>query len=177
MWVHSPIQTANEIDKTVGFPIMSSRYRAAYRRLGIDDDIDDPELRAAITRRVIHATVQPTSTFMNAIRERVSIIQRAGGRSSRVGATYINGAAYNPRVLIALMNIWRVHYNFFDWRPYRTPLEADASPPEGPMTGAAEDAAGPAENGEQLRRLAVPGTDKAMFVPKRRANKVVRTTR
>ena len=61
---------------------------------------------------------------MNAIRERVSIIQRAGGRSSRVGATYINGAAYIPRVLIALMNIWRVHYNFFDWRPYRTPLEA-----------------------------------------------------
>lgn len=74
------------------------------------------------------------------------------------------------------MNIWRVHYNFFDWRPYRTPLEADASPPEGPTTGTGEGAAGPAENGEQLRRLAVPGTDKAIFVPKRRANKVVRTT-
>lgn len=176
LWVDSPIQTANEIDKAVGFPILSPRYRAAYRRLGIDDDIDDPELRAAITRRVIHATIQPTSTFMNAIRERVSIIQRAGGRSSRVGATYINGAAYNPRVLIALMNIWRVHYNFFDWRPYRTPLEADASPPEGSTTGAAEKDAGPAENGEQLRRLAVPGTDKAIFVPKRRTNKVVRTT-
>ena len=141
LWVHSPIQTANEIDKVVGFPILSPRYRAAYRRLGIDDKIDDPELRAAITRRVIHATIQPTSTFMNAIRERVSIVQRAGGRSSRVGATYINGAAYNPRVLIALMNIWRVHYNFFDWRPYRAPLEAEAAPPEGPMTGAADDAA------------------------------------
>jgi len=34
----------------------------------------------------------------------------------------------------------------------------------------------PAENGRQLRRLAVPGTDKAIFVPKRRTNKVVRTT-
>ncbi|MFD2740501.1 hypothetical protein ACFSUD_13015 [Sulfitobacter aestuarii] len=176
LWVNSPIQTANEIDKTVGFPILSPRYRAAYRRLGIDDEIDDPELRAAITRRVIHATIQPTSTFMNAIRERVSIIQRAGGRSSRLGASYINGAAYNPRVLIALMNIWRVHYNFFDWRPYRTPLEADASTAEGPTTDATEDAAHPAKNGEQLRRLAVPGTDKVILVPKRRADKVIRTT-
>ncbi|OWY14569.1 hypothetical protein B6V72_04770 [Thioclava sp. F34-6] len=176
LWLNSPIQTANEIDKTVGFPILSPRYRAAYRRLGIDDEIDDPELRAAITRRVIHATIQPTSTFMNAIRERVSIIQRAGGRSSRVGASYINSAAYNPRILIALMNIWRVHYNFFAWRPYRTPLEEDASPSERPTAGDAEDAAGPAENGDQLRRLAVPGSDKTIFVPKRRANKVVRTT-
>ena len=40
----------NEIDKTVGFTILSPRYRAAYRRLGIDDEIDDPELRTAITR-------------------------------------------------------------------------------------------------------------------------------
>ncbi|MCQ0092071.1 hypothetical protein [Roseovarius sp. M141] len=173
LWVNSSIQTANEIDKTVGFPILSPRYRAAYRRFGIDD----PDLRAAISRRIIHATSQPTSTFMNATRERVSIIQRAGGRSSRVGATYINGAAYNPRVLIALMNIWRVHYNVFDWRPYRrTPLEAEASTPEGPTTAAAEDAADLAENGEQLRRLVVPGTDKTILVPKRRANKVVRTT-
>ncbi len=54
---------------------------------------------------VVHATIQPTSTLMNAIRERNGIIQRAGGRSFRVGTTYINGAAYNPRVLIALMNI------------------------------------------------------------------------
>lgn len=120
-WVHSPIQTANEIDKTVGFPILSPRYSAAYRRLGIDDKIDDPDLRAAITRRVGMATILPTSTFMNAIRERVSVIERAGGRSSRVGATYINGATYNPRVLIALMNIWRVHYNYFDWRSYNQP--------------------------------------------------------
>lgn len=110
---------------------------------------------------------------MNTIHERVSTIQRAGGRSSRVGASYINGAAYNPRVLIALMNIWRVHYNFFDWRPYRTPLVADASPSEGPTAG---DAAGPAGKGEQLRRLEVPGTDKAILVPKRRASKVIRTT-
>ena len=69
--MRSPIQTANEIDKTIGFPILSPRYREAYRRLAIDDKIDDPEPPAAITRRIIHATIQPTSTFMNAIGERV----------------------------------------------------------------------------------------------------------
>lgn len=42
LWVRSPIQAANEIDNTVGFPILSPRYRAAYRRLGIDEKIDDP---------------------------------------------------------------------------------------------------------------------------------------
>ncbi|MCF6432112.1 hypothetical protein [Leisingera sp. MMG026] len=169
---HSPIQMANEIDKAVGFPILSARYRAAYRGLGIDD----PELRAAITRRVIHATIQPASTFMNPIRERVSIVQRAGGRSSRVGATYINGAASNPRVLIALMNIWRVHCNFFNWRPYKLPLEGEAKPGEGPEACAVEGAPDTAENGEPFRRIAVPGTDKAILVPKRRASKAVRTT-
>ncbi|CTQ32301.1 hypothetical protein [Jannaschia rubra] len=112
--VDSLIQTANEIDKTAGFPILSPRYRSVYRRLGIDDEIDDPELRAAIARRVIHATIQPTSNFLNAIRARGSINQRAGRRSSSAGTTCINGTADNPRVQIAPMNIWRVHYDFFD---------------------------------------------------------------
>ncbi|WP_050525551.1 hypothetical protein [Pseudorhodobacter aquimaris] len=62
LWGNSPIQTADEIDKLVGFPTLSQHYRAAYPRPGVDDQIDDPELRAAIT----------------------------------------------------LMNIWRVHYSFFD---------------------------------------------------------------
>ena len=93
LWLRSPIQTAGEIDKVVGFPILSPRYRNAYRRLGIDQQIDDMELRAAITRRVVMTTLQPASTFMNAIRERLSIVQRSGGRSTRNGPSYINGAA------------------------------------------------------------------------------------
>jgi hypothetical protein len=113
---------------------------------------------------------------MNAIRERVSIIQRAGGRSSRVGATYINGVAYNPRVLIALMKIWRVHYNFFDWRPYRLHLDAEAAPQEETETIAKDSDPESSENVEKFRRIAVPGTDKAILVPKRRTTKVVRTT-
>lgn len=160
LWISSPVQVANEIDKKVGFPILSPRYREAYRRMGIDDHIVDPELRAAITRRVLMATLQPASTYMNAIRERVSMIQRAGGRSARNGPSYINGAAYSPRVLIALMNIWRVHYNFFDWRTYQSPVDPDD----------ASEAAGIDENAKpQMRQLSVPGTSKKIFVPLRRA--------
>ncbi|WP_417806689.1 hypothetical protein [Thioclava sp.] len=33
------------------------------------------------------------------------------------------GALHHPRVLIALINIWRVHYNVFDWRPIPFPNE------------------------------------------------------
>ncbi len=79
LWISSPVQAANEIDKKVGFPILSPRYRKEYRRSGINNQITDPDLRATITRRVLMATLQPVLTYMNAIRERVSIIQRTGG--------------------------------------------------------------------------------------------------
>lgn len=174
LWVRSPIQAANEIDKTVGFPILSPRYRAAYRRLGIDEKIDDPEHRAAITRRVVMATIQPISTYMNAIRERLSTIQRAGGRSARVGGSYINGAAYNPRVLIAMMNIWRAHYNFFDWRSHKLPFEAETENAEGAEVEGSLEAT---ENEQQpMRRIPIPGTDEKILVPKRRDNRIIRTT-
>lgn len=162
LWLHSPIQVANEIDKTVGFPILSPRYRSAYRKLGIEE-ITDPELRAAITRRLVMATLQPASTFMNAIRERLSIVQRAGGRSARKGPSYINGAAYSPRVLIALLNIWRVHYNYFDWRTYSSPVLPDDGGPIDPTT-------------QRVRKLPVPGTDKSILVPLRRQTRARRTT-
>ncbi len=164
LWLRSPIQAASEIDKTVGFPVLSPRYREAYRRLGIDETIQDPELRAAITRRVVMATIQPASTFMNALRARLSIVERAGGRGSRNGPGYINGAAYSPRVLIALLNIWRVHYNFFDWRSFNPPTTTDGILNEEP--DADNDAA--MEPGP-TRSLAVPGTDQRISVPQRRS--------
>lgn len=107
------------------------------------------------------ATLQPASSFMNAIRARVSVIQRAGSRSARKGPSYINGAAYSPRVLIALMNIWRVHHNFFDWRTYESPLNPK---------NVAE------ETEPRTRRLAVPGTGKTILVPLRRPTQTQRTT-
>ncbi len=164
LWLRSPIQAASEIDKTVGFPVLSPRYREAYRRLSIDETIQDPELRAAITRRVVMATIQPASTFMNALRARLSIVERAGGRGSKNGPGYINGAAYSPRVLIALLNIWRVHYNFFDWRPFNPPTTTDGILEE--ELDRDDDAA--MEPGP-TRSLAVPGTDQRISVPQRRS--------
>ena len=81
---------------------------------------------------------------MNATRKRAGIIQRAGCRSSCMGVAYINGTAYNPRVLIALINMWRMHYNFFDRKPWRTPPEAEAVTMESPIAEAMKDDAEPA---------------------------------
>jgi hypothetical protein len=169
--LRSPIQAASEIDKTVGFPVLSPTYREAYRRLGIDDSIQDPELRAAITRRIVMATIQPASTFMNALRARLSIVERAGGRGSRNGPGYINGAAYSPRVLIALLDIWRVHYNFFDWRPFNPPTTTDGVLHDEPV----EDVTA-FETPRQTRSLAVPGTDQRITVPQRRTAPKERST-
>lgn len=95
----------------------------------------------------------PASTFMNSLRDRLAFAKRAGGRASRSGGTYITGAAYNPRVLIALLTIFRIHYNFFEVRQYVSPInkhEETADMQDGTMS------------------LAVPGTDRRIEVPKRR---------
>lgn len=154
LWIRSPLQVGGETDKSVGFPILSPRYRAGYRALGFQDDITEPLLREAITRRVIQATLQPASTFMNALRERVSFARRAGGRSTRTGGgKYVNGACYNPRVLIALLNIYRVYYNFFELRQYISPINRHEE--------TEEVAAG-------TTSLMIPGTSDRIEVPKRR---------
>lgn len=172
LWLRSPVPRANEIDKVIGFPLLSSRYRAAYRQLGFNEEIQDPQLRAAITRRMTMATLQPVSTFQNALRKRVSIVERAGGGSSRKGSKYINGSAYNPRVLIAILNIWRIYYNFFDWRPYSSPEENDVNETAKAGDSGAEGAVATAKT----RRLKVPGTDKTILVPLRRQTRIRRTT-
>ena len=161
LWLRSPLQVAGETDKAVGFPILPTRHRAAYRAHGIEDEIVDDALRAAMTRRVIQATIQPASTFMNALRERVSFALRSGGRSARSGPAYVNGACFNPRVLIAVLNIHRVHYDFFERRQYVSPINRHAE------TSAVIDG---------TTSLAVPGSDRRIEVPKRRRRAPVRRT-
>ncbi|WP_295045235.1 hypothetical protein [uncultured Paracoccus sp.] len=153
LWIKSPIQASGETNKIIGFPLLSPRYRRAYRRLGFQDTIRDPDLLDAITRRVINATLQPASTFMNSLRDRLAFAKRAGGRASRSGGTYINGAAYNPRVLIALLTIFRIHYNFFEVRQYVSPINKHEE------TDDTQDG---------TTSLAVPRTDRRIEVPKRR---------
>jgi hypothetical protein len=123
LWLCGPVPRAAEIDKVIGFPVLSSRDRAAYRRLGFNLDIQNPVLRACITM----ATLQPVSTFQNALSSRISTVQRAGGGSRRKGSSYIDGSACNPRVLIAALNIWRIHDTFFDWRPWSSPEDEEAT--------------------------------------------------
>jgi len=132
------------------------------------------------------ATLQPVSTFQNALRKRVSIVERAGGGSARKGSSYINGSAYNPRVLIAMLNIWRIHYNFFDWQTYASPDEEEKAAAEkdesatsgndGGTTPEKEEDTTDSGDAKAVRRLRVPGTDETIEVPLRRKTRVRRTT-
>lgn len=155
------MQAGGETDKTLGFPILSPRYRRAYRALGAQDPITDPELLDAITRRVTPATLQPASSYMNSVRDRLAYAKRAGGRGSRSAGTYINGAAYNPRVLIALLTIFRILYNFFELRQYVSPINKHD---------------GTAYVQDGTTSLVVPGSDQRIEVPKRRRLAPVKRT-
>lgn len=75
-----------------------------------------------------------------------SAAERAGGGGAHVGGSYIPGAVFNPRALISLLNIFRVHYNFLDLRPYATPYEAISAAPKAPVK-------------KVPRVLRIPGTD------------------
>jgi hypothetical protein len=161
IWIRSPIQSAGETEKVVGFPLLRSDLRRELKQLAFDQEILDPVLRARVAWRVWAATLQPVSTFFNALRERVSLATRAGGRSARTGPAFINGASFNPRVLIAFLNIFRVHYNWFEARQYVAPWTEGAEIEEVAPT---------------LATARVPGSDKRIVVEKRRARKPVHRT-
>lgn len=121
IWVQSPTQASGELDKVVGFPILPRYLRQPLKALPIDQTELDPALREELAPWVYKATLQPVSTFMNSLRERLSAADRAGSGGARVGGSYIQGAIFNPRTLISLLNIFRVHYNFFEPRTYACP--------------------------------------------------------
>lgn len=125
VWVRSPIQSSGETNKIVGMPIVRRDMRQRLKRLRFDDQIIDPDLRQFVGEEIWRATLQPASTFMNSLRERLSPAARAGSGGARSGGAYIQGALFNPRVLIALINIFRIHYNFFEMRPYVAPWSAE----------------------------------------------------
>jgi hypothetical protein len=124
IWIRSPAQYFGETQKVVGFPVLRQKYREALKKLAFDQNINDPDLRAALSRRALRATVQPVSTFMNSLRQRTSPSKRAGGKGARTGLAYINGAVFNPAVLMAFLNIFRIYFNWFEPRQYKGPRAA-----------------------------------------------------
>ena len=111
VWIRCPIQTAGETGKVVGFPMMRSELRQRLKAIPFDQQITDDYSRVRVAYYTWAATLQPVATFFNALRARQSMAQRAGGRAARTGPSYINGAAFNPRSLTAMLNIFRVYYN------------------------------------------------------------------
>lgn len=161
VWVRSPIQSSGETNKIVGMPIVRRDMRHRLKRLRFDAQISDPDLRRFVGEEVWRATLQPASTFMNSLRERLSPAARAASGGARSGGAYIQGALFNPRVLIALINIFRVHYNFFEMRPYVAPWSAER------------------ELGHATRtriKARVPGTGEVVELTKRRSRTPRRLT-
>jgi hypothetical protein len=71
----------------------------------------------------------------------------------RMRQSFVNGACYNHRVLIEVLNIYRVHYNFFERRQYVSPLNRHAET-ERVLDG--------------TTTITAPGTGTRIEVPKRR---------
>ncbi len=153
LWVRSPTEASGEIGKVVGFPIVPSPLRQTLKRLSFNQATLSPDLRQEIAPWIYKATLQPVSTFMNSLRERISVADRAGSGGARIGGSYIQGAIFNPKTLVSLLNIYRVHYNFFEARRYTCPYEEidDLIDPPKLMS----------------RSLRIPGTDEVVELPPR----------
>ncbi len=161
VWIASPMQNAGETNRIVGFPLIRKDLRRDLKDLSYTDEIADPDSRARVARLVYTATLRSVATFFDSIRERTSPAARAGGRGARSGPSYVNGASFNPRVLIALLNIFRVYYNWFEERPYVSA-----------WSGRAETT--PAPQGTTKAR--VPGTAMTVEIEKRRSSTPVKRT-
>ena len=145
IWVKSPTQASGELDKIVGFPIVPKALRSRLKAIPFDAADLEEDLREELSELVWKATMQPVSTFMNSVRERLSAAARAGSGGARVGGSYIQGAIFNPKTLISLLNIFRVHYNFFEPRPYASPFADSSISKDQPKV--------------MPRALRIPGTD------------------
>jgi hypothetical protein len=163
IWVHSPVETHGESLKIVGLPLPRRSLRTSLLGLPFSTDVQtlDDRDKERIARHVFDATLQPVSAFFNALRERLSPARRAGGRSARGGASFVNGAFYNPRALIALLNIFRVHYNWFEPRPYVT-------------AGVSELGTVEVERGTTVVRI--PGTDELIEVETKAERRPIKRT-
>jgi hypothetical protein len=160
-WAKSPVQHFGETEKKVGFPIIREKYRRKLRSTGFDEDIADTDLRDALARRILNTTIQPVSAFMNSLRTRTSSIERAGGKSARDGPSYINGAVFNPAVLVAMLNIYRIYYNWFEPRQYVGPGSAGSGTTDVEMG---------------VSSVCVPGSSEVVQIPKRRSTHPVMRT-
>lgn len=153
LWVRSPTEASGEIGKVVGFPIVPSPLRQTLKDIPFDEKTLSAELRQDIAPWIYKATLQPVSTFMNSLRERMSGAERADSGGARIGGSYIQRAILNPKTLVSLMNIYRVHYNFFEARRYSCPYEEIDDLIDPPKL--------------IPRSLRIPGTDEVVELPPR----------
>ena len=92
--------------------------------------------------------------------ERVPAPGAAGG-GARAGNSYVNGSSFNPKVLIALLNIYRVYDIWFQDRPCASTWRG--RPENAPVS-------------RSTTKARVPGTGRVVEIEKRRARTPVKRT-
>lgn len=122
LWVSAPTQASGELDKVVGFPILPRHLRREVKNIPFDGLLDT-DVRGELAPWVYKAPLQPASTFMNSLRDRLSLADRAGSGGARIRGSYVQGAIFNPVMLISIINIFRINYNFSEPRVYTPPYE------------------------------------------------------
>ncbi|WP_291734429.1 hypothetical protein [Leisingera sp. F5] len=90
LWISAPTQASGELDKVVGFPILPGHLRQKVKNIPFDGPLDT-DIREELAPWVYKATLQPASTFMNSLRERLSLADRAGSGGARIGGSYVQG--------------------------------------------------------------------------------------
>ncbi len=148
-WYGSPVSTYYEPIKAVGIMIGSSFLRNQIANGAIDRNGHDE-----IAHYMNRSSLQTVDTFFNSLRERIAATGRASGSGGSMGGTYIRGNVFNPRVLIALLNIFRISHNYFELRPMETDTIEQADDPE----------AAP----EYIRSARIPGTDDTVEIRAKR---------
>lgn len=147
LWPKSSTQASGEVDKVVGLPIVRAGLRQDLKAVTFDGAGLTDEIRAELAELVDLATLHPVSSFMNSVRARLSAATRASSGGARLGKTYITDAAFNPKVLSALLNIYRVAYDYLEPKTYASPYE-----PESLLKGEEEPVEPP------MRKVRYPGS-------------------
>ncbi|MCW8916519.1 MAG: hypothetical protein OQK24_11800 [Magnetovibrio sp.] len=168
LWINTPVQTGYEVGKSVGILVAKKRVRKMLHEVSSGSvSLDLNANTTAVTKAkaslfrdefssIIDASsLQAVDTFFNSVRERLSPTGRTGGGASMTG-TYVQGNSFNPRVLTALLNIFRVSYNFFELRPFE---KGDGDPSQQAVQST-------------TTHITVPGTNKKVAV-KGRPRKVI----
>jgi hypothetical protein len=110
------------VDKVIGFQVLSPRYPPEYRKFGIDDAIQDPELRGGDREKDDDGN---PSADLRLPERPAEACQPHLAWGYGNGSIYANASEYNAPIPIALLNMSRSYHNFFELHTSALPDERE----------------------------------------------------